>query len=374
MLANPIGIIRAALNPGTRLSKLRRLDGVLAMDVTSADGDLLTLGVNRATNLPEWVSCVQPNAYLGDLTLRTYFVGYQLENGVQVPSGYTTVSDFRNVFHEKLDVARAVIDAPSDLIDPAPQSVRATQPPANNPTVSVEVVPIARGIWYLKGQGNSTAFEFSDHITLFEPFGSPANMTAILEKARALVPGKPVTQIIASHSHLDHNGGLRTAVAEGLEVIAHRNAVELFRELVARPAKHFPDALGRNPKPLKIIPVDEKLVLKDAAMEVHVLRVMRNNHMADALFAYVPSEKIVAQGDLFDEGWELVWWGNSYPDSVRYWNIDVDTDLAVHGNANPYSRVLELLRKQAASAKRFCDTAERDDYMVPGCPTTNVDF
>lgn len=372
MLANPIGIVRAALDPAAKLGNLRRIGTAQAIDIVTARGDQVTLAVDGTTSLPAWVSWVQPNTNLGDLTLRTHFVGYQAESGVQVPFGYNTVSDFRNVVQQKLYVDRTTIDAPAgDLA--APASVRAAPVPAA-PTVAVEVVPVARGIWYLKGQGNSTAFEFADHITLFEAYGSEANTRAIIARARTLVPGKPVTQVIVSHHHFDHSGGLRAAVAEGLEIITHRGNAELFRDMATRPAKRFPDALGRSPKPIRITPVDDRLVLKDAAMEVHVLRAINNSHMANGVFAYVPAARLVAQGDLVDEGWDIVWWGNSYPDSVKHWNLQVDQDLAVHGNINPYAKSLELLRKQAANAKAFCDKAERENYPVPGCPATNVGF
>jgi hypothetical protein len=371
---NPIGILKAALDPAARLGNLRREESVQTVDIVTAAGDRVTLAVDATTNLPAWVSWVQPNANLGDLTLRTHFTGYQLENGILMPSGYNTVSDFRNVVQQKLYVDRTYIDDASiEAPAAAPEAVRAAAVPGP-PTVIVEVVPVAKGIWYLKGQGNSTAFEFSDHITLFEAYGSEANAKAIIDMARTLVPGKPVTQVIVSHHHFDHSGGLRTAVAEGLEVITQRGNAGIFEEMTSRPATLFPDALGRSPKPLRLVPVDDKLVLKDETMEVQVLRVINNSHMANGLLAYAPSAKVVAQGDLVDEGWDIVFWGNSYPDSVKFWKLDVERDLAVHGNINPYSRSLELLRQQAANAKGFCDTAERENYAIPGCPATNVGF
>jgi hypothetical protein len=79
--------------------------------------------------------------------------------------------------------------------------------------------------------------------------------------------------------------------------------------------------------------------------------------MADALIAYAPGAKTVSQGDLVDEGWDLVYWGNSYPDTVGYWKLDVERDLAVHGNMNTYQRALDLLRRQAANTRAFCDKA-----------------
>jgi len=144
--------------------------------------------------------------------------------------------------------------------------------------------------------------------------------------------------------------------------------------MTSRPATRFPDALGKNPKPIKIVPVDDRLILKESSMEVHIYRVMANNHMANAVFAYVPRDRLVAEGDLVDEGWDIVWWGNSYPDSVNYWKIQVDKDLPVHGNIHTYQEVLGMLRKQAANAQALCQKVEAAGLSLQGCPLVNVGF
>jgi glyoxylase-like metal-dependent hydrolase (beta-lactamase superfamily II) len=206
---------------------------------------------------------------------------------------------------------------------------------------------------------------------MFEAYGSEANAKANIEKARSLVPNKPVTEVIVSHHHFDHSGGLRTAVAEGLTIITHRGNVDLFKEMATRPARQYPDALARNPKPIKIRAVDDHLVLKDNSMEVDVYRVISNSHMADGIFAYAPAARVVAEGDLIDEGWDIVWWGNSYPDSVNYWKLQVDRDLPVHGNIHTYAEVLDLLRKQTSNARDLCDHVEKSHLAMQGCPVRN---
>jgi hypothetical protein len=306
------------------------------------------------------------------VTYRTSFVGYQIENGVQVPSGYNTVMDFRNVVFQKLYVDKTTIDGPIDNLT-APPDMRSALL-ASNGSPTVEVIPIVKGIWYLKGQGNSTLYEFANHLTLFEAYGSEANAQAIIRKARTVVPGKPVTEVIVSHHHFDHSGGLRAAVSEGLTVITHRGNVDLFREMTSRPAALFPDALGRNPKPINIRAIDDTLVLKDSAMEVQIYRTIANSHMANGIFAYAPSARAVSEGDLVDEGWDISFWGNSYPDSVNYWKLQVDKDLPVHGNMHTYQEVLALIRKQAANAQAFCKRAEDAGFSVQGCPVTNAGF
>jgi hypothetical protein len=53
-------------------------------------------------------------------------------------------------------------------------------------------------------------------------------------------------------------------------VISSGNGVSSARY---RGAKLFPDALGRSPKPLKFIAVDDHLKLKDATNEIDIFHV-----------------------------------------------------------------------------------------------------
>ena len=371
MLNNPLVIVRAALNPSTKLSNLRTEGKAQVMDLITAQGDRVRLAVDTDTHLPAWMSWVGPDGNLGDVTYTTHWVGYQIENGVRLPVGYNTTQDWRNVVWSKLYIDKNTVDSPVDDMR-APETVRAAAPPVPQPP-TVTVTPIAKGVWYLHSTGgSSTAFEFEDHVTLFETYGSELNAEAIIGKARTLAPGKPVTQVIVSHHHFDHSGGLRAAVAEGLTIITQRGNTGIFEEMAARPAKQFPDALGRNPKPIKIIPVDEKLVLKDRAMEVDIYRVMRNNHMPDGVMAYIPSAKAVAEGDLVDEGWDIVWWGDSYDATVKYWNLQVEKDLPVHGNIHTYEEVLALLRKQIRNTQDLCDHVASSHLSMQGCPVVNT--
>ena len=94
LLAHPITIVRAALDPTSKLSNLRKQGNLQLVDVTVRQGDTLTLAVNATSNLPAWVSYVGPNANLGDVTYRTAFAGYVPEKGIQLPTGFATTIDF----------------------------------------------------------------------------------------------------------------------------------------------------------------------------------------------------------------------------------------------------------------------------------------
>jgi hypothetical protein len=367
LFAHPVTIVRAALDASTKLSNLRKQGNLQLVDVAVRQGDVLTLAVNATTNLPAWVSYVGPNANLGDVTYRTAFAGYVPEKGIQLPTGFATTIDFRNVVQNKLYVDRNIVDAQIDDLT-APASVRSASPqgPPAGGSAALKPMKVANHVWFLNG---NTFFEFDDHFTMVEANRTDAQLKAILDAVNALVPGKRVTQVIQTHHHFDHSVGLRAAVAQGLTVISRRGNEGIFREMVARPAKLFPDALGRNPKSLQFIPVDDHLKMKDSTNEIDIYHIVGNYHMADGVIVHVPASSLLAEADLTTQEWDYNWWGDSLMNNIEYRKIKVDTNLAVHSQKPyPLAEVVAAIEKQVRNAQAFCRRAAEAQFFQPGCP------
>ena len=367
LLAHPITIVRAALDPSTKLSNLRKDGNLQLVDVTVRQGDTLTLAVNGTSNLPAWVSYVGPNANLGDVTYRTAFAGYVPEKGIQLPIGFATTIDFRNVVQSKLYVDRNIVDAPIGDLS-APASVRSPRPQTapEGGNAAAKPMKVADHVWFMNG---NTFFEFDDHFTMVEANRTDAALKATLDVVNALVPGKRVTQVIQTHHHFDHSVGLRAAVAEGLTVISRRGNEGIFREMVARPAKLFPDALGRSPKPLKFMPVDDHLKLKDSTNEIDIYHIVGNYHMADGVIVHVPASNLLVEADLTTQDWDYNWWGDSLMNNIEYRKIKVDTNLAVHSQKPfPLPEVVSAIERQVRNAQAFCRRAAEAQFFQPGCP------
>ena len=270
---------------------------------------------------------------------------------------FNIVSDFKDNVQLRLHVDRYVLDGDvGDLA--APAAVRSA--PAPVPRLPVEASPVAPGVWLLSGNGgaNSVLLEFEDHLTLFEVPTSRAWTAALIAKARSTVPGKPVTEAITSHHHFDHTGGLRTAIAEGLTIVTQAGNVAWFEDLARRRVEAFPDALSRNPRPIKTRAVDDHLRLSDSKLTVDVYRVVSNNHMAHGLMAYVPEHRLLIQGDLFDLNWEVYFWGNTYEDNLAHRKLDVERDVPIHGRVLPLAEVRAKLAEQTRNAEQLCARVE----------------
>jgi glyoxylase-like metal-dependent hydrolase (beta-lactamase superfamily II) len=243
-----------------------------------------------------------------------------------------------------LRITRTVVNpAIGELRAPA-DARRAAEPPgAATVTVSEE----APGVWYLAGEGHhSVAVDLGDHLTLIEAPVDDRRTLAVIARARALRPGKPLTEVINTHHHFDHSGGIRAAVSEGLRVVTHESNRGFFEAMVARPATVRPDALARRPRPLTMETVGDKLVLGEGMRRLEVYQVTGSRHCATMLMVYLPGERLLVEADAYQpaplQGRPPV----SHPhaanllENIERRGLRVDRLLPIHGRPVPFGELV----------------------------------
>jgi len=337
---HPIKIVRAALDPGAKLENPRTAGNERVVDVTTSNGLTFTLATDAATNLPTRVVSMTDNTNLGDVAIETSFADYEDVAGLKLPKHLTTKTDKYKT--AEIRVTRQAIDGETgDLA--APPAAASAPAIAAPPPATVTAEELAKGIWFLGGQSHhSVLVEFADHLTLIEAPQNDTRALAVIAKAKSLRPEKPLTQVINTHHHFDHSGGIRAAVAEGLTVITHKANAAFYQDAVARPHTIVPDALAKAPKPLSVTPVDEELELKDGTMTVNVYHVAGNPHSDTMLMAYFPKEKILVEVDAYSPGSAVQPYAANLKENISRRGLKVDRVVPLHGTIVPYSELLKI--------------------------------
>ena len=337
LLRHPIVAVRAALDPTSRLTNLRTEDGQSIVDVSTTDGRAFTLAIDSSTKLPTRVMTLANNLNLGDVRISTAFADYQDVGGLHLPTRLTTKTDDFTTAEVRVTTQAADSNA-GDLAAPA-AAASASVPVAPAPTVSVaEVSP---GIWQLAGGSHrSVLVELSDRLVLIEAPQNDARALAVIAKARELRPDKPLTHVVNTHHHFDHSGGIRAAVSEGLTILTHQGNAAFFEEVVKRPHTLVPDALSKNPKPLKIEAVAGEKVIADGTRTMTLYEVT-GEHSNTMLMAYFPRERLLVEGDLYEPDEALHMFAARFLEEVKKRNLRIDRIVPLHSNVVPYERLLK---------------------------------
>lgn len=345
LLHHPVGILRAAQGEGAQVGDYSETAETASVVVTTPAGSRATLHVDRASGLPARVVSRQAHAVLGDIDLETEFLDYAPAAGLTLPTRLITRVDGHVV--ADITVSNEVNGTVGNLAVPPP--VLASPPAVNEPIV--EVQELAEGVWYLAGQSHhSVAVEFADHLMLIEAPLNDARTLAVIERARTLRPEKPVTQVVMTHHHFDHAGGVRAAVSEGLTIVAHGGNREFLQDLAAREHTIEPDALSASPGAPSIEVVDGERTFEDDTRTLTLYAIEGSAHCGTCLMAYLPEEGLLVEADLYSPPPPGTETPPAAPhaavllQNIRDRGLDVQSIVPIHGRVVPFGDLVALVQ------------------------------
>lgn len=157
----------------------------------------------------------------------------------------------------------------------------------------------------------SVAIRTANGIIVVEAPLNPDWTRSILQCVQRTFPGEKITGIIPTHSHSDHLGGIREAVYTAGKVYATAEAIPVIKQALNSKFTLPLDSLANHPPNYTI---EEVRGMKSiAGNQIHILPfkkqdlsgnpfVMDNSHSFDMVIVYVPSERLLIQGDVFNAG------------------------------------------------------------------------
>ena len=245
----------------------------------------------NANNLVERVESVQPNPVMGDTATTTWYADYREVDGVKFPMRIRQTMGGFEVFDLTVKSFK-------------PNAVAAVEVPPLVTAFKENAVPtqVATGVWHVAGGShNSVAIEMADHMILVEAPLYDGRTNAVLEAVKKL-SNKPIRYAINSHHHFDHAGGLRTAAANGIEIVSSAAARPYMERIFANANTVAPDALAKSGKRAVVSGVDGKRVFTDGKRTVEVYHIDGSVHAAGFNMVYLPAEKLLVEADAYTPG------------------------------------------------------------------------
>ena len=129
-------------------------------------------------------------------------------------------------------------------------------------------------------------------------------------------------------------------MSEGLTVITHQGNAAFIEEVVKRPHTIVPDALAKNPRPLKLETVTDEKVITDGKMTVNLYPIP-GEHSESMLMAYLPKERALVVIDVYEPGEGPHMFVGRFVDDLKKRNLRVDRIVPLHGKVVPFAQMVK---------------------------------
>ncbi|MGH9334612.1 MAG: MBL fold metallo-hydrolase, partial [Vicinamibacteria bacterium] len=378
MWLNPHGFLKAARMPAANPVAVWRWElGEMGRDGPTTVPEKVTvvsirmLGKYRVDatinprNLLQRIHTWVADPVLGDMNYEHEFPDQsyvELGSGMRFPTSWhhhegwddnyntQTVTAGHNAFGGTFDDVRAnVCEDPVTI----PESVR-------NAVfhVRIESEELADGVYLLGGAShNSVAVELRDYVAVIEAPIDEKRSLAVIEEVARLAPGKPIRFLLSTHQHFDHIGGLRTYLHIGATVITHWKNYDFYNRDVLdyTPRTIAPDMVSLWPpteltEGYNIETVRENYVVTDGARILQIFYVHPLEHAEGMLMAFLPSERLLVEADLFDTHLPQPWLPTPASRSllrvVEALKLDVDRIVPIHGKPVSWTDFLKVVNPE----------------------------
>jgi glyoxylase-like metal-dependent hydrolase (beta-lactamase superfamily II) len=224
--------------------------------------------------------------------------------------------------------------------------------------------PVRDGLFVLTGDGGNVAVRVTTDGVILVDAGLRGRFSEV-ERLVASKTQEPIRQVVITHMHPDHTGGL-TEIPADVEVIGHSETRDLMRRA------------GFAGEPRTVF--DDELTLDAGDAEVRILHLGAGHTGGDAV-VYFPDARAVHVGDLLHELAPFIDYaqGGSSAGWVaaldRVLELDFDVAIAGHGQVMTRDAVAAFRDQMEAVRARMREMIDRGALrrdVGPGLTSTNL--
>lgn len=279
----------------------------------SLDGAPVHIFLNAYTHLPTAMDYSGPlahtnyYAFLGDVTLRTYYSLWWLaKGGVHLPMQRTIEG---NGMPDQMFVIRKLdLDAPlNDSELQIPAEVKAKFQPDAQPrdlekarlgNPSQPASELAPGVVFIPGSWNSTIVRQDDGVVILEAPISSGYSAQVISEARRRFPNLPIKAVISTSDSWPHIAGIREYVAQGIPIYALDLNKPILQRLIDAPRQSKPDHLAQTPRQPVFHLVSQPTILGRGSNRIEIIPI-RGETSERQMMVYFPEHKLLYGSDPF---------------------------------------------------------------------------
>jgi glyoxylase-like metal-dependent hydrolase (beta-lactamase superfamily II) len=294
MMLLPYGFLRVAAAASDTRVKAQQSGGKPHTVISfSGSNKAAVHGYLNAQNMLEKVETKIDNPALGDIEFDTAFSDYKDFGGLKFPTHIVQRQGGYPVL--ELNITSVKPNAPVNIVAPQGRGGPGSGAP---PAVTTE--KLGDGVYLILGGYAALAVDMGNHITIVECPQNDDRANAIIAEAKKLIPNKPITEVVNTHTHFDHIGGLRACVAEGATIITQEINKPYLEKILRNPHTIAPDRLALNPRKPVFRTVKDHMTITDGTHAMELYHQLNFTHHEGMLLVYMPKEKVLYEADAYN--------------------------------------------------------------------------
>lgn len=279
------------------------------------DGAPVRIFLNAYTHLPTAMDYSGPlahtsyYAYLGDVTLRTYYSLWWLaKGGIHLPMQRTVEGN--GMPDQMLVLQKLELDIPVNEAELAiPAEIKAKFQPNAKPydpekarlgNPSQPASEIEPGIVFIPGSWNTALIRQSDGIVILEAPISSGYSDQVIAEAQKRFPNIPIKAVVTTSDSWPHIAGIREFVAKGVPIYALDLNERILERLIEASRNSKPDFLAKSPRKPDLHLISQRTTLGTGSNRLEIIPI-RGETSERQMMVYFPEYHLLYGSDPFQK-------------------------------------------------------------------------